>query len=159
MRWPYCLSIQYCNTKYRYNCILQYFAFCRNICLSRVMSNFAPRNKDICNYYFTLEAGSSTVFKCECGNKRNKTSTSRINLMEHIRKVHPNYLEEMKHNIDSSSGLLTSFVHSNTKKIYKWLKFIVVEGVPFDWYDKTMCVSSANSNIFAVKRLKSIWTP
>ena len=79
--------------------------------------------------------------------------------MEHIRKVHPNYLEEMKRNIDSSSGLLTSFVHSNTKKIYEWLKFIVVEGVPFDWYDKTMCVSSANSNIFAVKRLKSIWTP
>ena len=91
-------------------------------------------NKEISLFFFVKVAGEDHIYKCRCGNVREKQpQTGWTNLMSHIMKDHPDYLLEFSSSSSASNTL--SFFTPKTKKIYGWLDWIVTCSLPFNTVD------------------------
>lgn len=92
-------------------------------------------HKEICLFYFTLDKKinpeNDKRYLCKCGAIREKKpNTGWSNLMSHITKEHPAYLQETNQSGNQPSLKMT-FYSAKTINIYGWINWILSCGLPF----------------------------
>lgn len=110
------------------------------------------KGKELTEYYFTIVEGTTDTYECRCGKKRKQRPKSGFsNLMNHINTSHKNenietesdrVTKQRYFNVPMSfltiCRKLTHYYSSKTKCVYGWLRWIILEGLPFNTVEKEL---------------------
>ncbi|KAG3234286.1 hypothetical protein PI124_g20658 [Phytophthora idaei] len=71
-------------------------------------------------------------FRYRCGTVRKQTRRNGFtNLMQHVRREHPNFGVEMLEATMAETGSLLSYVQRSSQNLYGWLVWIIMSKLPF----------------------------
>lgn len=120
-----------------------------------------PTNLEVINYYCTtslpttncecnnrtnkknacthLTAALKTVgikYKCQCGVERYVKGSGYTNIMQHIKKEHPDYLKITRDALNSTGQkLITSLFSNRGANMFEWMKYIIRNYYPCSHID------------------------
>ncbi|EGZ06639.1 hypothetical protein PHYSODRAFT_340857 [Phytophthora sojae] len=73
-------------------------------------------------------------FRCRCGTVRKRvTGTGYSNPMQHIRREHPSYSEEMLAATPGQTGSLAHYVRHSAQNLFGWLEWLVKCNLPLSF--------------------------
>lgn len=143
--------------------------------MASILGGKSPVTKDICRLYFGLAPNieATNTWKCTCGTER-KCNVKKFgygNLMSHIQKSHPNYLEIYEAHRDehsyASGSVMTAhsisgkiqtnldhMIDSKSSNVYKWLDWIIMDELELNFCEKTRTRQNSSLSNIGTKTLK-----
>jgi hypothetical protein len=118
------------------------------ICGSRAIST-SYNGRDIANVYYKVLTDEEhpkwskdfVQMICRCGNIQQNPTNGYTNLVQHIKKAHPDWKAVMVEAHKQKLGCYTSILHyttvtENARNIFHWMKWIVEDNLPFNFVEK-----------------------
>ncbi|EGZ09520.1 hypothetical protein PHYSODRAFT_523568, partial [Phytophthora sojae] len=88
-------------------------------------------------------------FRCRCGTVRKQTRRNGFtNLMQHMRREHPNFEAEMLEATTAETGPLLSYVRRSSQNLYGWLVWVVMSNLPLAFCENRTTRRYVRSNLF-----------
>ncbi|KAG3044645.1 hypothetical protein PC121_g21778 [Phytophthora cactorum] len=73
-------------------------------------------------------------FRCRCGTVRKQTRRNGLtNLMQHVRREHPNFEAEMLEATTAETGSLLKYVRRTSHTLYGWLLWTIMRNLPLSF--------------------------
>ncbi|RAW19746.1 hypothetical protein PC110_g23812, partial [Phytophthora cactorum] len=73
-------------------------------------------------------------FRCRCGTVRKQTRRNGLtNLMQHVRREHPNFEAEMPEATTAETGSLLNYVRRTSHTLYGWLLWTSMSNLPLSF--------------------------
>ncbi|KAL3672005.1 hypothetical protein V7S43_019082 [Phytophthora oleae] len=127
----------------------------------------APRlsaftNRQVAEFYFRpcrdqYEEVILLYFRCQCGAVRKRTNgRGYTNLMQHIRREHPAFAEEMLAATPGETGSLVHYVRHSAQNTFGWLEWVVKSNLPLSFCESTLARRYTNLEPVSVETLRRV---
>lgn len=95
--------------------------------------------KEQVEFYFKKSDDNPEVHVCSCGKERKqKAGSGYQNLVEHIKRAHPDWEELMSETAKGSKSNLTSLIDTKSSNIYGWIDWVVSQNFPFSFCENAI---------------------
>ncbi|ETP45619.1 hypothetical protein F442_08022 [Phytophthora nicotianae P10297] len=69
-------------------------------------------------------------FRCRCGTVRKQTRRNGFtNLLQHVRREHPDFETRMREASTTETGSLLSYVRQSSQNLYGWLTWVIMSNL------------------------------
>ncbi|KAE8882322.1 hypothetical protein PF010_g5236 [Phytophthora fragariae] len=101
-------------------------------------------NRQATNFYFhpcrdQYDEIILEYFRCRCGAVRKRVAgTGYSNLMQHIRREHPAFTDEMLAATPGETGSLAHYVRHSAQNLFGWLEWLIKCNLPLSFCESKL---------------------
>ncbi|RLN51667.1 hypothetical protein BBJ28_00013573 [Nothophytophthora sp. Chile5] len=120
-------------------------------------ATFTPAQ--VCGFYFRPcrdedDEAISEYFRCRCGTVRKQTRRNGYtNLMQHVRREHPDYEAVMLSASTAETGSMLNYVRRSALNVFGWLDWIVKNNLPLHFCENPAARRYSNLDQICVETL------
>ncbi|KAG2840055.1 hypothetical protein PC129_g3290 [Phytophthora cactorum] len=96
-------------------------------------------------------------FRCTCGAARKRaTGTGYTNLMQHIRREHPAFAEEMLVTTPGETGSVVHYVRHSAQNTFGWLELVIKCNLPLSFCESKLARRYSNLKPISMQTLRRV---